>query len=147
MASEINSDYISRQPPNRGAAENMKAVSIKQPWASLIACGIKTLEVRAWPTIHRGPLLICSSRRPVIEGHRHGSALCVVNVTDCRPMKRADVPFACVEKFYPNHFVWVLRDVKLIEPFSVVGQLRLFEIRDNLIRPPKPRLPSAPSPA
>jgi hypothetical protein len=115
----------------------MKAVSIKQPWASLIAMGIKTLEVRAWPTDHRGPLLICSSRRPIINGHRHGSALCVVKVVDCRAMTRRDVPFACVDKFYPKHFVWVLRDVKLIEPFSVVGQLRLFDIRDNLIGPMK----------
>jgi ASCH domain len=121
----------------------MKAVSIKQPWASLIALGVKTLEVRAWPTIHRGPMLICSSRRPVIEGHRHGSALCTVNVIDCRPMTRSDIPFACVEKFYPKHFVWVLRDVNLIQPFSVVGQLRLFQIGDKLIRP----LPPVPSPA
>ena len=86
-------------------------------------------------------------RRLVNEGHRHGSALCVVNVVDCRPMKRADVPFACVDKFYPRHFVWLLRDVKLIEPFSVVGQLRLFDIPDRLIRPPKAPLPARSSPA
>jgi hypothetical protein len=123
----------------------MKAVSIKQPWASLIALGIKTLEVRAWPTEHRGPLLICSSRRPVIEGHRHGCALCVVNVVDCRAMTRQDIPFACVDKFYPKHFVWVLQDVRVIKPFPVLGQLRLFDIRDKLIRPLKQRLPKSPS--
>ena len=112
----------------------MKAVSIKQPWASLIAAGVKTLEIRAWPTDHRGPLLICSSRRPVIEGHRHGEALCVVDVVDCRPMTRQDVPFACVTDFYPSHYAWVLKDVRLIEPFRVTGQLRLFEMNDRLIR-------------
>src|SRR4051794_39991044 len=112
----------------------MKAVSIKQPWASLIATGIKTLELRAWPIEHRGPLLICSSRRPFIEGHRHGEALCVVNVVDCRWMTHDDVPFACVREFYPDHYAWVLRDVRRVEPFSVVGQLRLFDIRDDLIR-------------
>jgi hypothetical protein len=113
----------------------MKAVSIKQPWASLIAAGVKTLELRAWPTDHRGPLLICSSRRPVLEGHRHGQALCIVDVVDCRPMTRQDVPFACVTEFYPDHYAWVLGNVQLIEPFPVTGQLRLFEMNDDLIRP------------
>jgi hypothetical protein len=72
-----------------------------------------------------------------MAGHRHGSALCVVKVVDCRPMKRDDVPFACVDKFYPKHFVWVLGKVKLIQPFGVVGPLRFFEIRDKLISPLK----------
>jgi hypothetical protein len=115
----------------------MKAISIKQPWASLIAAGVKTLEIRAWPTIHRGPLLIVSSRRPVIEGHRHGEALCIVDVVDCRAMTRKDVPFACVNEFYPDHYAWVLNKARLIEPFSVMGQLRLFEIDDRLIKPSK----------
>lgn len=113
----------------------MKAVSIKQPWASLIAAGIKTLEIRAWPTDHRGPLLIVSSRRPVIEGHRHGAALCVVNVIDCRRMTRQDPPFACIRDFYADHYAWVLGGVKAIETFNVMGQLRLFEVPDKLIRP------------
>jgi len=124
----------------------MKAVSIKQPWASQIADGTKTLEVRVWPTEHRGPLLICSSRRPFIDGHRHGEALCVVNVVDCRLMTPSDVRFARVE-FTPNHFVWVLRDVRPIEPFSVVGQLRLFEIPDKFIHERLPQVPSGSSPA
>ena len=123
----------------------MKAVSIKQPWASLIAAGVKTLELRAWPTDHRGPLLICSSRRPFVEGHRHGSALCIVNVVDCRAMTAADVPFACVQQFYPDHYAWVLLDVRLIEPFSIVGQLRLFDVRDDLIRPMKPESAGRPA--
>jgi hypothetical protein len=114
---------------------SMKALSIKQPWASLIAAGVKTLELRAWPTEHRGPLLICSSRRPVIDGHRHGQALCIVNVIDCRPMTREDVPFACVSDFYPDHYAWVLRDARLIKPFPVIGQLRLFDIPNRQIIP------------
>ncbi|HUY98590.1 MAG TPA: ASCH domain-containing protein [Verrucomicrobiae bacterium] len=36
----------------------MKALTIRQPWASLIAAGIKDVENRSWPTAHRGPLLI-----------------------------------------------------------------------------------------
>ncbi len=114
----------------------MKAVSIRQPWASLIAAGVKTLEIRQWPTEHRGPLLIVSSRRPVLAGHRLGEALCVVDLIDCRRMKKEDPPFACIREFYPEYYSWVLNGVKLIEPFSVVGQLRLFAVPDRLIHLP-----------
>jgi hypothetical protein len=116
----------------------MKAISIKQPWASLIAAGIKTLEIRQWPTDHRGPLLIVSSRRPVIDGHRHGQALCIVNIKACRRMKPTDPPFACIREYYPDYYAWELGDVKLIEPFGVMGQLRLFDVPDHLIKPARP---------
>lgn len=40
----------------------IKAVSLWQPWASLVALGAKRFETRSWKLTHRGPLLICSSR-------------------------------------------------------------------------------------
>lgn len=36
----------------------MKALTIRQPWASLIAAGVKTIETRSWSTKYRGPLAI-----------------------------------------------------------------------------------------
>lgn len=36
----------------------MKVLTIKQPWASLIANGYKKYEFRSWQTKYRGPLLI-----------------------------------------------------------------------------------------
>ena len=44
-------------------ALDMLAVSIWQPWASLIAIGVKRFETRSWPTRYRGPLLIHGSKR------------------------------------------------------------------------------------
>lgn len=41
----------------------MKALSIKQPWASLIAKGIKDIENRTWPTNYRGKIYIHSSQK------------------------------------------------------------------------------------
>ena len=38
------------------------ALSIKQPWASLIVHGVKTIEVRAWPTARRGRVWIHAAR-------------------------------------------------------------------------------------
>jgi hypothetical protein len=39
----------------------MKALSIKQPWASLIAHGIKNIENRTWKTNFRGKIYIHAS--------------------------------------------------------------------------------------
>ncbi|MFN6572358.1 ASCH domain-containing protein [Dendronalium sp. ChiSLP03b] len=41
----------------------MKAISLWQPWASLIAMGLKQYETRSWRTNYQGPLLICSAQR------------------------------------------------------------------------------------
>ena len=37
---------------------NMKAITIKQPWASLIVSGLKDIENRTWKTNFRGRVLI-----------------------------------------------------------------------------------------
>lgn len=42
----------------------MKAISLKQPFAALVAAGIKQYETRKWGTKYRGPLLIQASLTP-----------------------------------------------------------------------------------
>jgi hypothetical protein len=39
------------------------ALSLKQPWAALVVHGLKTVEIRRWPTRHRGILLIHASQQ------------------------------------------------------------------------------------
>jgi len=41
----------------------LKAITILQPWASLIACGKKQIETRSWPTKYRGPIAIHAGAR------------------------------------------------------------------------------------
>lgn len=41
----------------------MKGISLYQPWASLVALGLKRVESRSWPTTYRGPLLIHAAKR------------------------------------------------------------------------------------
>lgn len=41
----------------------MKAITIWQPWASLIAIGEKVYETRGWPTQYRGPIAIHAAMR------------------------------------------------------------------------------------
>ena len=38
------------------------AISLWQPWASLIAAGAKTYETRHWQTQYRGEFVICSAK-------------------------------------------------------------------------------------
>src|SRR6266446_418367 len=40
------------------------ALSLKQPWATLLVHGLKTIEVRRWPTARRGLVLIHAARIP-----------------------------------------------------------------------------------
>jgi hypothetical protein len=52
----------------------MKTLSVKNPWADLIARGIKDVENRTWPTKHRGKILIHASAKPDAR-HREISLL------------------------------------------------------------------------
>lgn len=137
----------------------MKAISLWEPWASLIAVGAKRFETRSWATNYRGPLLICAakgglSRRDLLdfledlkEEHKidfriedlsFGKAVCVVNLVDCiktNTMTAAqigtDAPFG---DFSPGRFAWKLENIwKFNQPFPVRGAQGLFEVDNALL--------------
>jgi len=41
----------------------MKALTLTQPWATLVAIGAKKIETRSWSTPYRGPLAIHAAKR------------------------------------------------------------------------------------
>lgn len=41
----------------------MKALTLTQPWATLVALGAKQIETRSWYTNYRGPLAIHAAKR------------------------------------------------------------------------------------
>jgi hypothetical protein len=45
----------------------MKVITIRQPWATLIALGEKKFETRSWQTKYRGPLAIHASKKGDFE--------------------------------------------------------------------------------
>lgn len=51
------------KPENVGGSV-VYALSLKQPWAALVVHGRKTVEVRRWPTLRRGRILIHAARIP-----------------------------------------------------------------------------------
>lgn len=115
----------------------MKALSVKQPWASLLVHGIKTGEVRTWKTKHKGPLLIVSSQqedRKAMEHFNHvpgslpaGKAIGIVDVWDCREFTKGYERFA-LRPFVKDAYIWLVRNPRKIEPFAVSGRLGMFEI-------------------
>lgn len=114
----------------------MKALSVRQPWASMIAGGRKTIETRTWSTDYRGDLLIVSSKRPKWGGLPLGQGLCVVELVDCRPMTIEDEPAAQCKmyEYGIGAYSWCLENIRPVEHFPVRGQLGLYEVDDQLIR-------------
>lgn len=43
----------------------MRAITIRQPWASLLVLGYKQFETRSWKTSYRGPIAIHAGLMPV----------------------------------------------------------------------------------
>jgi hypothetical protein len=41
----------------------MKALTLIQPWATLVALGEKQIETRSWDTKYRGPLAIHAGKK------------------------------------------------------------------------------------
>lgn len=102
-----------------------KAISLKQPWANLVASAKKTIETRKWSTKYRGDLVICSSQKPKIDPA--GYALCIVELYNVRPMTKGDEKKACV-KVYPGAYSWFLRNLRPIKPFPVKGKLGIYNL-------------------
>jgi hypothetical protein len=42
--------------------DSLRAVTLTQPWASLVAVGAKRNETRSWPTTYQGPLAIHAAK-------------------------------------------------------------------------------------
>jgi hypothetical protein len=107
-----------------------KAISLKQPWANLVASGKKTIETRKWATKYRGDLVICSSRNPKIEPY--GKAICIVELYDIKPMRKEHEEKACI-KVYPKAQAWFFRNIRPINPpIPVKGQLNIFDLKLNI---------------
>lgn len=133
----------------------MKALTIKQPWASLIMSYGKDIENRQWHTSFRGRVAITASKKlekSEVQAAWHfckaralpldwmdqpypvGVILGTVEIIDC--VGRSD------SKWFVGDFGFVLRDpVVVAEPIPVRGLLGLWELPEEIskaIAPPEP---------
>lgn len=80
----------------------MKAVTLHQPWASLVAIGAKRIETRSWATEYRGPIAIHAGRTVTADSRAasiidptqlpRGHVVATGVLTDCVPMVGAMDP-------------------------------------------------------
>lgn len=138
----------------------MKAISLWQPWASLIAIKAKKVETRSWYTDYRGDLLICAAKTmnkeyrdyyyslpniPMIntedpvpyEDLPRGYAVTIVKLIDCQKMTheliwKTSEQEKLVGDWKKGRYAWILDNIRPIEePFYVKGQQGLFEVDYN----------------
>jgi predicted transcriptional regulator len=121
----------------------MKALSVRQPWASLIVWGLKTVEVRSWQPSYRGCLLIHAAKtqdetalaRMGLERAPTGAVIGVVALTGVEALtvtswNRLASEHLDVGAFQPNLFAWHLESPRALEhPVPCRGDRGLFEVR------------------
>jgi ASCH domain len=95
------------------------ALSLKQPWAALLAHGRKTIEVRRWPTARRGRFLVHAAGvpdpRPEVwelvpaelreAAHLLGGILGVAELTGCVTYRTVEA-FAADRERHRNDPAW-----------------------------------------
>lgn len=100
----------------------MKALSVRGDYVMDMIAGKKKIEYRTWSTKYRGPLLMCSTARKV-AGSAPGYAICIVNLYNIEYSELDDL------------YYWHIKDVRVIKPVHIKGQLKLFNVSDKLIKP------------
>lgn len=133
----------------------MKAVSLWNPWALLVALGAKTFETRSWATNYRGPLVIHAAKyftdeekmyclRPhfreclkqggynTLSSLPLGAALAVVDLVDCVPTSRIKDALSDRERAFgnyaPGRWAWKLTNVRMLaEPLPYRGAQGLWQ--------------------
>ncbi|MEO0684946.1 MAG: ASCH domain-containing protein, partial [Cyanobacteria bacterium J06649_11] len=137
---------------NTTTPNTLKAISLWQPWASLIELGLKHYETRSWKTKYRGRLLICSAAKSTKEQYQQylkisneiklplldesnfprGYALAICDLVDCIEMtpefisQQSQTEILCGD-WQVGRYAWKLKNIQPItEPFAVKGKQGLF---------------------
>ena len=125
----------------------MKVITIKQPFASLIAEGIKEYEFRTWKTKYRGELLIHAGKgidkkamkkfKKYNLEYPSGCIIAKVNLTDCIEIdskartilkdKNSLVYSNVIENTDWKGYGFKLENVEKIKPIPINGKLSLWD--------------------
>lgn len=125
----------------------MKVITIKQPWATLIAEGYKEYEFRTWKTKYRGEILIHAGKgidKKAMERFKHldlkypiGQIIAKANITDCvyvdtdfsKRMFNKDplIYKGLINKDNWDGYGFKLENVQKIKPIEINGKLSLWD--------------------
>jgi hypothetical protein len=126
------------------------ALSLKQPWAALLVHGLKSIEIRSWPTAKRERILIHAARIPderpeawrwvpnwmLDKARLLGGLIGEGVLTDCRAYRTREA-FAADRIFHLNEDAWFNGEVMYgftfahltVLPFrECKGQTRFFRV-------------------
>jgi len=128
----------------------MKAISLWQPWASLMALGLKKIETRSWATRYRGPLYIHAAKKvigwPSIDIQAVfdddiafqpsdlplGCLICKVDLIDCRVIlnhNQPDYPERAFGDYTHGRSMWITENLETFKPIPYRGRQGLFDVR------------------
>ena len=127
----------------------MKCITLKQPFASLIANGYKRIEFRSWKSSYRGDLLIHAGSDVDKEAMKRfeylnldypqGAIIAKVKMVDCieitdkvkEELKKEDpiVYKGAINHQGENEYGFVLEDIEKIDPIPTKGKLGLWNYK------------------
>jgi|TARA_Y100000294_G_C8548975_1_gene334448 hypothetical protein len=117
-------------------------LSVKQPFASLIVLGKKSIECRVWKTNFRGKIFIHSSKGESKEKlfnvnknllnkkifSLKGFILGSVEIIDCKKIHKESSKQAKF-KINKKYWGWILKNHKRIKPIPYKGKLGIFKVK------------------
>ena len=131
----------------------MKVISIKEPFATLIAKGIKKIETRSWKTNYRGELFIHASGKQLAKEFikndfvldliknmdvNYGNIICKCNLVDCIYMDEGFLNYINQNQIEYNlgeyklgRYAWIIEDVEPIYPMPAKGRLNIWNFDDT----------------
>lgn len=134
----------------------MKALSLLQPWATLVVIGVKTIETRSWGTKYRGPILIHASQgkagsifasEPPFKKYIHefkklpfGSIIGQATITNVIRVEDLGMNVELINRltmeekafgdYSEGRYAWILEDaVQFDNPIPARGTLSIWEYR------------------
>lgn len=129
----------------------MKALSIKEPFASLVSVGIKKIETRSWKTNYRGEIYIHASLSKTNSSDKnrfdklvsllpenyelkYGNIICKCNLKDCvymsedyvLEMQNNTIEYLC-GRYEVGRYAWILEDIEILaKPILAKGKLGIW---------------------
>ncbi len=132
----------------------MKVLSIKEPFASLVALGIKKIETRSWKTNYRGEIYIHASlTKSVVKDKtrekklldllpknyefKQGYIICRAYLKDCiymddefiKNIKKDETEYLC-GRYEIGRYAWVLSNIEIIKEIPAKGKLGIWNFNN-----------------
>lgn len=119
--------------------QRVKAISICEPWATLIRLGHKKLETRSWKTSYRGPLLICAAKTIVpwehifqlFEGNDFLTAMRKVGIDSLKYIEKVGWRTAVLKRMYPGKAIAICNIAGIFKTEHIIRMVQMADRLDH----------------